>query len=399
MTFAGSSIEGTVGFVVLLLLAALIVGTIAGKIRAPYAVLLLLVSLPLNVHGSISFGPILLFIFLPALIFEAAWQLDLAKVRENVAPIAFLAVPGVLVTMGTIGAAAVAFGGLPWIEALLLGAILSATDPIAVIATFRSIAGIPAELETIVEGESLLNDGIAAAAYGVLSLAALSTQVPAPGPILGSLLFESLGGALVGIVVALGLALLMRFYNDAQLDVVATLVGAYGSYLLADRLGASGIFAALTVGIALRAAPRIPWSTDAVESVDRFWGVLAFIANAMVFLLLGLRIDMSRVFHEPALIATTLGALVVSRLAIAYLGLPFFGMRDERAAWNHVIVLAGMRGALSLALALAMPLQTPYRAQIIDTVFCAVTVTLVVQGFAIGPVIRRLRLRARLGGA
>ncbi len=392
MAVATSPIEATVGFVVVLLFAALIVGIVARNLRAPYAILLLLVSLPLNLHGAISFGPILLFIFLPALIFEAAWQLDFATVRRYAAPIAVLAIPGVLVTMATIAAAAVAFGHLPWIEALLLGAILSATDPIAVIAAFRSLAGVPSELETIVEGESLLNDGIAAAAYGVLSLAALTTQLPAPSAVLGSLVVGSAGGALVGAVVAFGLALVIRFARDVQLDIVATLVGAYGSYLLAERLGASGIFAALTVGVALRALPRFPSGDGAVEGVDRFWGVLAFIANALVFLLLGLRIDVSRIFHEPALIAATLVALVVSRIAIAYVGLPLVGIRGERAAWNHVVVIAGMRGALSLALALAMPAQTPYRAQIIDAVFFAVTVTLVVQGFAIGPVIRRLRL-------
>jgi len=384
-------LEQTVVFVVLLLLAALLVGVIARRAKLPYVVLLLLASLPLHAHGTQSFEPALFFIFLPALVFEAAWQLDLVVLRHVIWQVVFLVVPGVLLTTVAIAALAYRFGGLPFPEALLLGAILSATDPVAVVAIFKRLA-VPHELATIVEGESLLNDGIAGILYAVITSVIIASRVPAPLQIAADALYTSVGGAAVGFAIALVLTLVVRLAQDTMLDIVATLVGAYGAYLVADHFGMSGIFASLVVGASLRAFPHFPVDAEAVDAVDQFWGALAFIANGLVFLLLGLRIDVVRIVHEPGLVAATLGGLVASRVVIAYAGLPLLGLRDERRAWTHAIALAGMRGALSLAFALIIPDRVPYRSQIIDAVFAAVTATLVVQGLAIGPVMRRLPL-------
>ena len=307
-------------------------------------------------------------------------------------PTLFLAIPGVLITTLAIAAAASFIGKLPIVEALLLGAILSATDPIAVVATFRALE-IPSELAVIVEAESLFNDGVAASLYGVLAIAA--TAPVSHEDLLGiaaNAIKTSFGGAAMGFAIASLIVLALRGVKDRMLEIVATVVGAYGAYLAADHFHFSGIFAALVTGMALRAFHRFPSDDQAQIDIDRFWGVLAFVANALVFLLLGLRIELHRTLNEPITFAATLAAVVLSRVAIAYLGMPLLRMGSERRSWQHAIVLAGMRGALSLALALALPQQTPFRAEIIDIVLGTVTATLVVQGLAIGPILARLRL-------
>jgi CPA1 family monovalent cation:H+ antiporter len=192
------------------------------------------------------------------------------------------------------------------------------------------------------------------------------------------------------LIAAVIVAATMHWTKNAQLEIIATVVAVFGAYLAAVRLGASGIFACLVVGIGLRAYRRFPSSAEVAAEVDGFWSVLAFIANSLVFLLLGLRIQFDRILHEPLLFGLTLGLVVASRAILAYVGLPLLGIRYR--GWNHIVMLAGMRGALSLALALVLPDSIPFRAAIIDAVFGVVAVTLVVQGVAIGPALRGLHL-------
>ncbi len=281
---------------------------------------------------------------------------------------------------------------MPFVPALLLGAILAATDPIAVIAVFRRLH-VPHDLATIVEGESLFNDGAAIVLYGVV-VGVLSGAGGAadPGTIAVTALSVSLGGAAIGLVAAVLVALLLRGSDSPQLQVVGTIVAAFGSYLVADHFHLSGIFAAVVAGIAMRAFPRFP-STAAVADVDGFWGVMAFLANALVFVLMGLRIEFARILHEPLLVAITLALVTAARLILAYIVLPLAGAKIA-PAWRSIIALSGMRGALSVALAIGLPADIPFRPQIVDTVFGVVFVTLVAQGLAIGPVISRRRLAA-----
>jgi CPA1 family monovalent cation:H+ antiporter len=167
-------------------------------------------------------------------------------------------------------------------------------------------------------------------------------------------------------------------------------VAAFGSYLVADELRLSGIFAAVVVGIAMRAFPRFP-SAQATLDVDSFWGVMAFLANAMVFVLMGLRIEFVRITHEPLLVLLTLALVTAARLILAYCVLPLTRAKLARG-WRSVIACSGMRGALSVALVIGLPADIPFRAQLVDTVFGVVFITLVAQGLTIGPMISRLRL-------
>jgi CPA1 family monovalent cation:H+ antiporter len=374
--------------VVILLAAALVVGTVATWLRIPYSVALLLASLPLSFSSAAAFAPSVLIVFLPALVFEASWGLDLAAMRAYWRPIAFLAVPGVLIT-----AFSVAFGlslthAMPFLEALLLGAIVSATDPIAVSAAFKELS-VPVELSVVVEGESLCNDGIASALYS-----AVLVVIAGHGETFGTLTLQSLaepvGGAAIGLVAATIIAFGMRRNGSIPLQIVATIVAAYAAYLIAQRIDASGIFAVLVVAIALRAYRGFPTSEKATAEIDRFWSVLAFISNSLVFLLLGLRIDFARIWHEPLLVLLTIALVLVSRFVMVYAALPILGIRQRH--WNKIVMLAGMRGALSMALALVLPASVPYRAEIIDAVFGVVSATLIVQGIAIGPVLRATKI-------
>jgi len=386
-----------VAFLVALLIAALVVGIVAERTKVPYTVALLLASLPLYfAHVSISFGPWLLLVFLPALIFEAAWNLDRAALARTWPAIAMLAVPGVVFTAAVVGCGLFALGEMPLAPALLLGIILSATDPIAVIATFRRLA-VPTDLTTIVEGESLFNDGAAVVLYGValstLGIAGAGGAHPSAAAEGALALGGALGGLAIGTLVAFLVSQAMRLVAESMLQITASIVVAYGAYLLAETLHCSGIFAAIAAGIALRGFgnARAP---DIDSDVARFWEVAAFIANSLVFLLMGLRIELPRIVHEPVLVASTLGLLLLSRLGLAYVGLPLVRVAGERLAWRHVVAASGLRGALSLALAVSLPADVPLRPQIVDAVFGAVCITLIAQGLAIGPLVARLRLRS-----
>jgi CPA1 family monovalent cation:H+ antiporter len=383
------SFSRAAGIVIVLLACALVVGVVANRLRFPYAIALLLVSLPLSDTAAISFAPSVLIVFLPALVFEAAWNVDLDLVRRWRRPIAFLAIPGVGLTALVVGCGLWLAHVMPFLEALLLGAIVSATDPIAVTAAFKQLAP-PRELATIVEGESLFNDGIAAILYTAIVAIVVDGRSDVPAVAFRAAA-GSVGGLGVGLIVAAVVVGTMRWTKNARLEIIATVVAAFGAYLAALRVGTSGIFASLIVGIALRAYRAFPSSTAVAAEIDAFWSVLAFIANSLVFLLLGLRIQFDRIFHEPLLLCLTLGLVAASRAVLAYVGLPLLGINHR--GWNHIVMLAGMRGALSLALALVLPDSIPFRATIIDAVFGVVAVTLVVQGLAIGPALRGLRLR------
>jgi CPA1 family monovalent cation:H+ antiporter len=383
------SFESHVTAVIALLAVAVVVSTIADRINIPYVVALLIVATPIDIFPTSGFGPALLFVFLPALIFEAAWNVHADVLRKRWLAVAILAVPGVLLTAGIVGAGLAITGQMPFLPALLLGAILAATDPIAVIAVFKRLS-VPIDLATIVEGESLFNDGAAIVLYEVVvEIISAAHGAPSPAAVAWTAFSVPVFGALIGYVAAVLIALLLRGDNSPQLQVVGTIVAGFGAYLLADKLHVSGIFAAVVAGIAMRTVKGFP-SPAAAREVDGFWGVMAFLANVLVFVLMGLRLEISRIIHSPLLVLLTLAFITLARVVLAFGVLPV--ARNIAPAWRSVIALSGMRGALSVALVIGLPEEIPYRAQLVDAVFGTVFITLVAQGLSIGPVISRLRL-------
>ncbi|HMD01903.1 MAG TPA: cation:proton antiporter, partial [Candidatus Baltobacteraceae bacterium] len=203
-----------VGLITAMLAAALIVGIIAERIHIPYSVALLIAATPIHVNGlEQHFESSLLFVFLPLLIFEAAWNVDTRLLRTNWAPVFLMAVPGVLLTAGLVGFGLSLFNQLPFMPALLLGAILSATDPVALIPILRRLA-VPHELAAIVEGESLLNDGVAIVLYTLLVGAVVNGTSLDALAFIGKSLLVSAGGVLIGVVVAVAIAFLLRLTSD-----------------------------------------------------------------------------------------------------------------------------------------------------------------------------------------
>ncbi len=377
-----------------LLGVAVLVALAAERLRIPGAVALVAFGAGTAAIHPIAlpfhFGDALLFIFLPPLIFEAAWAIDPAALRRSALRIALLALPGVVLVAGTIGFGIALTGQLPLAAAIVLGAIVSATDPVAVLAIFRRL-NVPVDLLTIVEGESIANDGVAIVLYGVALEFAIGGTVHTLAWESAHIILEIVGGCAIGIAAAFVVAFVMGRTRSGPLEISATVVLAFLAYLTADALHCSGVFATAAAGIALRAFARIAPIVDRTDDVDTFWSAIAFIANAMVFLATGLVLQIQRIGVHPLLVVVAIVAVVASRLLLAVLVI-------RSPAWRVTFVFAGMRAGLSLALALALPESLPFRGEIIDAVFAVVLFTLVGQGILLEPVLRRLGFHNRIGG-
>lgn len=382
-----SDVAHGVGAFVALIGAALLIAILAERVRIPAAVAMVAVAAFVHIPPPFAFGDTLLFVFLPPLIFEAAWNLDLDALRRTAWRIALLAIPGTLATAAIVAAGAIVGGGLPFGAAVLFGAIVAATDPVAVVAAFRRVR-VPVDLRTLIEGESLFNDGVALILFG-FALAIASGQPASVGADVLWGVVETVGGAAIGVAAGLLCAGVLRVTNAAEYEVTVTIVLAYLSYIGATELHASGIFATIGGAIALRAMlRRVPHTITNADDVDRVWNALAFVANAAVFTATGLVIEPERILHEPALVAGAIVAVIVMRIALAVLA-------TRSLASRTTMFLAGMRGALPLALALSLPDSLPFRPQIIDATFAVVLVTIVVQGAPLELILARFYGDAR----
>lgn len=336
-------------------------------------------------HGRLSglFAQATLAVFIPALIFEAAWHLRFDELRRHWRSVSLLIIPGVPITAAIVSVAAI-LAGLPFAAALALGAILSATDPIAIVAIFRRLQ-IPVALMAIVESESLFNDAVALVLYRAVVVAA--SAVTASSVSLPWLVSGSLAGSALSLLVgaALGAAAgwiagrtRMQF---AQLAI--SIAGAYGAYVLCDELKWSGIFAVIAFGVSMRRSSRGDVGLGA--TLDRSWHRIGILANGSLFFLMGAALDPLRLAHVPELIAMTFAAVFIARSVLAYALLAFVRLP---LTWRNLVRVAGMRGALSLALALALPPAFPYRGAIELATFAVVIATVFLGTFTLE---RRLR--------
>jgi CPA1 family monovalent cation:H+ antiporter len=383
-----------------LLFVSALVAMLTRRLRLPYTVGLVLAGMGLYfTHVYIKWHlsrELIFFVFLPPLVFEAALFINWREFRKD------LPVVGLLVSVGVaLTAAATALGmhvGLDWDwgSAVIFGVLIAATDPVSVIATFKG-AKVPARLRLLVEAESLLNDGTAAVAF-VAVLGVLAGAHPGPLAVAWSLIVTIAGGLLVGSAVAVALMLLAGRTPDYLVEITFTTLAAYGSFFIAEYYHVSGVLAALAAGLVVGNFRTSSLITNAGrQALGPFWEYVAFVANSLIFLLLGAQEAQQhfKALWVPvalAIILVTLGrAIAIYPLCAVFSRTP----RKVELRHQHVLFWGGLRGALALALALALPMELPRHDDIVTITFAVVAFSIFVQGLTISPLLRVLGLVER----
>jgi CPA1 family monovalent cation:H+ antiporter len=384
-----------------LLAAAVLVALVSRRVGVPYTVALVLFGLAVAVlipESSVFITPeIVLLVLLPGLVFEASFQTDFASLRRTFGGIALLAIPGVLVTAGVVALALNLATGLPMDLAFVVGAMVSATDPVAVIATFKRL-GTPKSLSTLVEGESLFNDGTAIVVFAI-TLRAVGGEVTAPDAI-WSFVLTLVVSVLIGAVAGFAASRIVAVVDDHLIETSVSVVLAYGTYVVADVLHESGVIATVVAGITLGSYGRqIGMSERTQEAIDTIWEFLAFVMTAIIFLLVGLAISVGDIADSALAIGVGIIAVLVGRAIVTY-GLVGGASRIVRRptggmpiGWLHVLFWSGLRGAVAVALALSLPEDIPQRAHLQTLTFGIVLFTLIVQGGSIQWVVRKALAR------
>lgn len=385
--------------VLILLLVASVVAILVRRFRVPYTVALVLAGFALSLSSDvvIELSPnIFLLLFLPPLLFEAAFHLNFHDLRRNFWTIALLAVPGVILNTLMVGGVVAWGAGISIGIALVFGALIAATDPIAVVAIFKKL-GAPRRLTVLLEGESLFNDGTAIVIFN-LAVAALITGDF--NLVEGIVDFVRVAG--LGIIVGLSLgwivSLLVARIDDHLVETTLTTVLAFGSFLVAEELlHVSGVLAVVTAGLVTgNIGPRGMSPTTRIV-VNNFWEYTAFLANSAVFLLIGFQIDFPELLDNWQTILWAILAVLVSRAVVVYLGSAI--RQDVRMRWRHVLFWGGLRGGIALALALSLPLDIgPERSTITAMAFGVVLFTLLAQGISMGWLLERLKIVFRSEG-
>ena len=399
-----------------LVLAAAVLAGLAPRLGLPYPVVLVLGGLALGLVPGLPspvLRPELVFLFfLPPLVYSAALQSSTQGLRANARPIGVLAVGLVLATMLTVAVAAHAAAGLAWGPAFVLGAVLGPTDPVAATAILRRL-GAPDRIATILEGEALINDGTGLTVYKIAVTAAAGGSF-ALGEGVARFVAIAVGGIAIGVVAGWVSTEIRRRIDEPTTETSISLLTAFLAYLPADRVGASGILAAVAAGLYVGQRSEAVLSPTTRLQTIAFWEVVTFLLDSVLFLLIGLQLpdvlDAAHVSSAPAAIGQVVivvGALAAVRLAWMFAAAGTVRLLDpERNGPKHglsrgerlVLGVTGMRGAISLAAALAIPLHAkggaPFddRADVIFLTYCAILITLVVPALTLPTLLQHLGL-------
>jgi CPA1 family monovalent cation:H+ antiporter len=395
----GATVEAIALFVALITLAAL-VGLAVRGLAIPYTVALVILGLAgtffLPRDQFVVTPDLVLLVLLPGLVFEAALKIEFAELRSTLGGVALLAIPGVLVSAAIVALVLNLATGLKPDLGFVVGAMVAATDPAAVIATFRQL-GSPRRLATLIESESLFNDGTALVVFAI-SLRAVTGGVSG-GDVLLTLVGTIVVSAAVGLIAGYVVARTIATVDDHLIELTLSLAAAYGTYLIADQLHQSGIIATVVAGVVIgNHGRRIGMSARTQEALDIVWEFFAFLLTALVFLLVGLAINLARLIETLPSIAWGVVAILAGRALVIYL---VFGPASRLAVrlrggqrmplgWLHVMFWAGLRGAVAVAMALSLPVDFPERALLQEITFGIVLFTLLVQGSTAERVIERV---------
>lgn len=387
--------ELQIGQLEVLLLVAALVAILAARLRVPYMVGLVIAGIALSffhLKPDLDLTKELIFTaLLPPLVFEAALYLRWQQLRRELPVVLLLATTGVAISALVTALGMYYVVQWAWPSALIFGVLIAATDPVSVIATFKE-QHVHGRLRLLVEAESLLNDGTAAVGFALALSFAQGMNVGGTSiPI--ALLTISLGGIACGAAVA-GLMLLIAGRTTNNLiELTLTTVVAYGSFLLADHFGLSGVLATVTAGLLVgNIGPLGSISAQGRASVQAFWEYAAFIANSIIFLLIGIHeAEQPFALILPAIAAAILFVLLGRALSV-YPLCALFARSHLRVTMphQHVLFWGGLRGALALALALGLPAGMPQANEIVRVTFAVVAFSVFVQGLSMGPLLRRL---------
>ena len=398
---------------VVMLAIAAGVAVLAKRLKFPYTVALVLAGLGATALGElveVEVSPdLILALLVPPLLFEATLHLPWSKLRIDLVPVLLLAIVGTAAGTLGLGALVNVTLGVPWPAAFAFGALISATDPVAVIAFFKQL-GAPKRLSVLVEGESLFNDAVAVVAF-TLAVGAAAGEGFSIGEAAVDFVVVSAGGLAVGVVLGylVGAVLLARV-DDPLIETSATLALAYGSYLVAEDFGRiigrdlhfSGLLAVVAAGLMVGTVGLRNTSPTTRLTLEHFWELLTFLVNSMVFLVIGLTIRPRDLTAELPAVALALAGVIVLRVLLVY-GLSELSGRVQPGrripmAYRQVMTWGGLRGAISLALVLTMTDEV-FDRDTVGTVqlmtFGVVLFTLLIQGTTISAVIRRLGLSGR----
>jgi CPA1 family monovalent cation:H+ antiporter len=332
---------------------------------------------------------------LPGLVFEASLNIDLAALRRSAGGVVLLAGPGVIVVAVVVALALSIGTGLPFELGIIVGSMVAATDPAAVITTFRKI-GVPRRLAAMTEGESLFNDGTGLVLYA-LTVSAITTTVTA-ADVVETLVVTVVVSAVIGLGVGFLASKVLAAVDDHLLELTISVSAAYGTYLLADAFHESGVIATVIAGIVIgNYGRRTGISTRAAEAMDTVWEFVAFLLTALVFLIVGLSITLDGMQNAIPWIFWGIVGVLVGRAVVVYglLGGMWWLVRrrwketEAEGSWLKVLFWSGLRGAVAVAMALSLPLHIPHRELMLEITFGIVLFTLVVQGMTIEPLVRR----------
>ncbi len=386
-----------------LLVVAIVVAIVVKYVRLPYTIALVLAGVFVGLLPEVPAFPVApslwLLLFLPPLLFEGTINMDLELLKRYATPVGLLALLGTLTSVGLLTTAFHYLLSLPLPLATLLGVVLSPTDPVSVLATFKE-HGVARGLQTIVEGESVFNDGVAVVLYIIILEWVQAEPVTVADGIIEFTKVVA-GGALVGLVLGYLTHRLYSVIDDNLIEVGLSLALAYGAYLAAERLEVSGVIAVVVAGLIIGNYGRIfSMSPSTRLSLTHFWDVGAFLINGLLFLLIGLTVERGGLLSYAAQIGLVYLVMLIARALIVYSFLgayQLFSGHRLPPGWSHVVNWGGLRGSIPVALALGLPLAVSQLDQLKAITLGAVFLSLVVQGMTIKPILRRLGLVRRSG--
>jgi monovalent cation:H+ antiporter, CPA1 family len=375
-------------------IALVIVGTIIGLVNIP-----VLEPLKQFITEGEIFNFVIITLFLPALLGEASLKLPFSHLKENKQPILALAFGGTLLSFIMIGFASIWLLDFSIPAAFVFAALMSATDPVSVLSIFKSV-GVNKRLATVIEGESLFNDGLAVVLFKISAfylLAYIELGVEGAGYGIWEFVKVISLGLIIGGSLGYGFSQLTKYFDDYPLEIIFSLILFYGSFLLAESIHASGVIAVVVAALIFgNYGAKIGMSPTTKLNINNFWEVAALLANSLVFLMVGLEITRINLADKWGIIFIAILIVLIARSFAVYTSLIF--IKNFPNSWKHVINWGGLKGSLSIALVLSLPRDFTGREEILILAFSVVLFSLVVQGLSIKPLLSILGVNKKEEG-